>query len=172
MNIPETAALLAMVAASDRRTVGELDIEVWHDALSDLDFDDCRDAVRAHIRTSTDWLLPAHVRGGAKLAKRQRLERVEVFTPDANPDDVPAYIEARRSGRVRTDEQLRAHDMRALTGVFRDVPAVSPAVIASARDAVPVRQLTQRAEDAGMAQARAEIAAREPIPVPDEELAP
>ena len=66
MNITETSALLAMVAANDRRTVGETDIEVWHDALSDLPFADCQLAVRAYIRTSREWMTAFDVRDGVK----------------------------------------------------------------------------------------------------------
>lgn len=183
MNITETTALLAVIAASDRRTVGETDVELWHDALSDLNFEDCRNAVRQHIRNRTDWMLPAHVRQGAKLARRERLEAAERFTPDADPEDVPAYLEARRTGRVRTGELLMPRDMRAIKGTFPSPQAVdvggwrqraqrmlparrpAPADLTHAEAVADMDQMLNR-----LAQARTELAGREVAPV--EEPAP
>ena len=59
MNLTDTAKLLTMVAAFDRRTIGEADVTAWQAALDDLRFEDCREAVVAHFRISADWLMPA-----------------------------------------------------------------------------------------------------------------
>ena len=94
MNITETSALLAMVAANDRRTIGETDIEIWHDALADLTFEDCRAAVRAHIRDGDGWLMPAHVRRAVKAIRAARLATAPDVPPNADPDDPHAYRQA------------------------------------------------------------------------------
>jgi hypothetical protein len=84
MNITGTASVLAKAAAYDRRTVGEADIMAWHEAIGDLDVVDALQAVAAHYRDSTDWLMPAHVRRiaadmdrGRRLAERQAAAEAE-----------------------------------------------------------------------------------------------
>lgn len=72
MNVHEAATVLAKAAAYDRRTVGEADILAWHEALADLDAGGALDAVAAHYRDSTDWLMPAHVRQLVADLQRQR----------------------------------------------------------------------------------------------------
>lgn len=116
--------LLAVAQSFDRRTVGDFDAEAWRRAMTGVDLDDAKQAVVRHYTHSTDWVMPAHVRQHEKLIRRERLEGLEVFTPDADPDDVPAYLEARRTGRVRLDEPVKARDMRALEGAFPNVPPV------------------------------------------------
>lgn len=105
MNLTETATLLAMIQAFDRRTVGEADVTAWQAALDDLRFDDCREAVVAHFRISSDWLMPANVRAAVKAARRDRLERdLPIDPPDADPNDVRAYLEALRAQRHRVGD--------------------------------------------------------------------
>ena len=102
MNLTETTTLLAMIQAFDRRTVGQADVTAWQATLDDLRFDDCRDAVVAHFRNSSEWLMPAHVRATVKAARRERLDRdTPLEPPDADPNDPPAYIEALRADRRR-----------------------------------------------------------------------
>ncbi|HXH77145.1 hypothetical protein [Nocardioides sp.] len=143
MNIPETSALLAMVAANDRRTVGDIDVEVWHDALDDMPFEDCRAVVRAHVRQSlSSWLSPSDIRAGVKRIRADRVARAVEMPPDADPDDVAAYLEALRDGRCRTASGDRAMDRRALTATFRDVPKASQAAIEAARQPLPPEPVT------------------------------
>ena len=102
MNLTDTAKLLTMVAAFYRRTIGEADVTAWQAALDDLRFEDCREAVVAHFRTSSDYLMPVAVRSAVKAMRRDRLERdVEAFIPDADPNDPTAYIEAMKARRAR-----------------------------------------------------------------------
>lgn len=72
MTKAETARVLTLIAAFDRRTIGEADVEAWYLVLSDLPADDCAAAVREHYTTSTDWLMPAHVRRLAEIIARRR----------------------------------------------------------------------------------------------------
>ena len=62
MNATDTVDLLSLVAVGDRRTVGESDVAFWLGLLGDLRLDECKQAVRKHFYTSTDWLMPVHIR--------------------------------------------------------------------------------------------------------------
>jgi hypothetical protein len=103
MRRSEIADLLAMCAAFDRRTVGEGDVEAWLAVLGDLAFDDCRQAIVKHYAASREWIMPADVRDHAT----RRLETPiphESPVPDADPDDVPAYLAALRNGKAMVIE--------------------------------------------------------------------
>jgi hypothetical protein len=105
VNMSEIATLLAMVAAFDRRTVGEADVVAWHEAVGDLRLEDARAAVIAHFRTSRDWLMPIDVRTAVAALRRDRLEReLPIEPPDADPNDVPAYLAALRAQRHRVGD--------------------------------------------------------------------
>lgn len=70
MNRAETAQFLAVVQTYDQRTVGETDVIAWHGAVGDLTFTECRDGAIQHYRTTTDRLMPAHVRALVATARR------------------------------------------------------------------------------------------------------
>ena len=72
MTKANTAHLLALITAFDRRTTGEADVEAWHLIVADLEPDDCMQAVREHYMTETRWLMPADVRTRALAAARRR----------------------------------------------------------------------------------------------------
>jgi hypothetical protein len=80
----EAARVLAKAAAYDRRTVGDAEIMAWLEALSDLDCGDCLDAVGTHYRTSTDWLMPAHVRRIVTEVDRDRHRTVREAAEQAD----------------------------------------------------------------------------------------
>jgi hypothetical protein len=110
MTPAETAEVLAMAAAFDRRTVGRSDVAAWHAVLGDLDAADVRAAVTEHYRDSRDWLMPADVRTRVKAIRKARLSAVPEGVPDADPDNPVAYIEALRQQRYRAaspDERPR-----------------------------------------------------------------
>lgn len=126
MNVAETAGLLARIAAADRRTVGEVDIEVWSDALCDLDYDDCETAVRALTRDTSEWITPHAVRVRVKAIRRDRIERSQTdWVPDADPDDPQAYIAALRAGRMWQASGTRSMSRADLDSTFRSVPAIT-----------------------------------------------
>jgi hypothetical protein len=102
VNLTETATLLTMCAAYDRRTIGEADVRAWQAVLDDVAFADARDAVVEHYKRTRDWIMPADVRTIAKKARGDRLNRHLELVPDADPDDVPAYLTALREDRMRT----------------------------------------------------------------------
>lgn len=171
MNITETSAILAMLAAHDRRTVGDIDVELWHDALDDLPFDDCRNAVRHLIRNSGDWITPYLVRQGVKAIRADRLARAVDQVPDADPDDPSDYARALRENRMRTADGLAPRDMTAIERVFPALPPTDPRPDQAPRNAPSLTGLPPVDDPARLEQARAEIAAREPIPLPDPEPA-
>ena len=76
MTKAETATLLAMIAAFDRRTLGEADVEAWHLILTDLEAGDCAAAVREHYAAKRDWIMPADVRTFALAESRRRQGRI------------------------------------------------------------------------------------------------
>lgn len=92
MTKTETAQLLTLIAAFDRRTIGETDVEAWHLILADLDANDCADAVKAHFATSREWLMPADVRNAAVTAARRRegQRRRELLEREIAAENPPA----------------------------------------------------------------------------------
>lgn len=167
----DTARLLALVQAFDNRKVDELVVAAWQPLLAITAFDDACDAVREHYARTSDWIMPADVLAGVKRIRADRLDRAPLAVPAADPDDVPAYLADLRAQRHR-DAGALVLDQRQLAGVFRDRPPVDPAHIEAARAALPVRTAAERVEDPRMAQARAEVAARDVVPMPDEADAP
>lgn len=72
MNLEEAAKLLGLAAARDNRTPSNAMALAWHEDLGDLDFDVAREALRQHYRTSTDYLMPVHVRRLAEDVIREQ----------------------------------------------------------------------------------------------------
>lgn len=58
---PEAAALLAMSAQFDNRKPSADAARGWAKALERVDFRDASDAIVAHYRESSDWIMPADV---------------------------------------------------------------------------------------------------------------
>lgn len=72
MTPAEAAALLTIAAAYDNRKPDEDQARAWALVLSDLRFEDCRDAIVAHYRHSREWLMPADVVAGARKLRIAR----------------------------------------------------------------------------------------------------
>lgn len=140
--------LLAVAQSFDRRTVGDFDAEGWRRAMHGLQLDDAKAAIVEHYTTSTDWLMPAHVRAGVKRIRTARIEkRPYDWVPDADPDDPIAYQRALQAETARAaDGTEQRRDLTALPSTFRDVPTASPAAIEAARDAVRRIRPTPRPE--------------------------
>lgn len=130
MTPADVARVLAVAQSYDNRKVDEIVVASWHKLLGHLEPEDALTAVHRHYATSRDWLMPIDVLDGAKRLQRERLEAVEQFIPDADPDDVQGYIAARRAGRVRTGEVTTRRDMRLIAGTFRSIPKATPSEIA------------------------------------------
>jgi hypothetical protein len=61
MTLAETADLLSIAAAIDKRTLGESDVRAWQMVLDDIDFEAARSALRAHYRETTKHVMPADI---------------------------------------------------------------------------------------------------------------
>lgn len=96
MTPTDTAKVLAKIASYDRRTVGDTDILAWHEALNDLDARDALDAVTAHYRAETRWLMPADIRHHAETAANRRLQANRRIPHDYKQGRSPGYC--RRCG--------------------------------------------------------------------------
>lgn len=112
MTKAETARLLTLIAAFDRRTIGETDVEAWHLIVSDLDPEDCADAVRQHYATSRDWLMPADVRTFAVNAARRRegQRRLAALEAEIAAENPPAELHSRPVAALTIGKSIPADD--------------------------------------------------------------
>ncbi|MEU9558020.1 zinc finger domain-containing protein [Streptomyces fumanus] len=129
MTPAETAALLSFAAAFDRRTLGEADVLAWHTVLADIAFEPAKAAVTAHYATETRWIMPADIRQHVLARRNDTAADIQgpglpAAIPDADPDDIPAYLAAVREQRTRAaNGQLRPRPVRELlAGVGRQAP--------------------------------------------------
>lgn len=98
MKPSEAATLLTLAATFDRRTIGETDAHAWADALDGLTPADCAEAIRAHYRDSTEWLMPAHIRTTVRRLRDTRI-RADLTDPPYDRDDIQGGLNAIRSHR-------------------------------------------------------------------------
>jgi hypothetical protein len=127
----DTADLLAFAAAFDQRTIGRADVAAWHAVLGDLDLTQARQAVAQHYASETRRVMPADIRAAVRARRSDTAADfvgpgLPATVPDADPDDVPAYLAALREQRTRAadGQQLVARPVAALlAGVGRRVPA-------------------------------------------------
>jgi hypothetical protein len=110
----EAAELLALAAAFDQRTVGEADALAWAEALGNINQADARAAVTEHYRNETRRLMPVDVLTGVRRIRSNRLAEFAEQVPDADPDDVPAYLAALREQRYRAASGETARPVAAL----------------------------------------------------------
>lgn len=116
MNLTETSALLTFAARYDRRTIGEQDVRAWQEALADVDVEGARDAVVAHYRESTDFLMPAHVRARVKAARQARMVATPDPLPAADPDNAEEYFAELRANRRAIAANPADPERRAIGG--------------------------------------------------------
>ena len=93
MKTAEAAALLTIAAAYDNRKPDADSARAWALVLDGLRFEDCRDAIVAHYRLSTDWLMPASIIASVKRVRAKRIADYGPIEPPAglNPDDTRGY---------------------------------------------------------------------------------
>lgn len=106
MTPEQTADVLTLIAARDRRTVGKVDVMAWHEDIGDLSFEDARAAVALHFRQSTDWLMPKHVRDLVKKIRSERLEGFQ-YVPVPGDENTGVYLKALREQRAAVADGLR-----------------------------------------------------------------
>ena len=77
--------LLCVIAAVDRRTIGEADVAVWHELIGDLPKDLALQAIKDHFREQPGvWLEPGHIVAGVRAIRRDRAMREPL---EAREDD-------------------------------------------------------------------------------------
>jgi hypothetical protein len=147
MQKQHVAALLGLMATFDYRKTDETDDDAWLMVIGDLNFDDAKAAVIEHYEASDERMKPVDVRRGVAALREQRARHQGAAVgaggtaeiPDADPDDVPAYLAAVREQRVRCGDQLTSRPVGALLAgrSFRTVPPVTQIELARERRALP-----------------------------------
>lgn len=96
MNRNDVIDVLTAVAAADRRTVGEADVDIWLSVLVDLPLDSALEAVRDHLREQPDtWMQPGHVYQRARRLRAVRAQE-SVIGEIRAIERPPASADARR----------------------------------------------------------------------------
>lgn len=111
MNLAETSDLLAFIARCDNRRADDATAIAWHSIVGDLPLGDCLAAARRHFGTSTDYLMPVHIRRLADEIDRDRRRVARVHREQL-------ALEAEQADPTRYD---RSDEVRALIEQLRDV---------------------------------------------------
>lgn len=77
----EMKRLLAKISLGDNRQVDQLVIDDWMETIGFLDYQDAYQAVVAHRRESTEYLMPGHV---TRLVCQQAPQRAITMSPEVN----------------------------------------------------------------------------------------
>ncbi len=85
--------ILTVIAAADRRTIGENDVILWHKIIGDLPKDDAMQAVLDHVREQPGvWLEPGHIVAGVRAIRRDRAMRQPLEQIEAHNDRLTPRI--------------------------------------------------------------------------------
>ena len=99
MNKSDIVDVLSFVAAGDRRTVGDADVEMWFLVMGDVPKDFALHAVVAHRRECPGtWLEPGHIVQRWKDDRRDQLAR----EPDQMRESRQAALDARLAEAIDT----------------------------------------------------------------------
>lgn len=167
MTPAEAAGLLAIAAAFDNRKPDADAATAWAMALDGWRFEDCREAVVGHYRITREWIMPSDVIDAVKEIRRNRLRDYGPIEPppSLDPDDDRAYsqwlIDAQRAiadglplPNGADYPQLERREMPDMSELLPRIAPVPPAKKAD--------------HQAKLAAARKELAARRPIPTPED----
>lgn len=107
MTPAEAASLLVVASAFDNRKADEAAAHAWAAALEGLRFDDCRQAIIAHYRTSSEWLMPSAIRAVVRRTRAKRITDHPPLVPPPGLDDAAeaAWL-ADATRRVGDGEQI------------------------------------------------------------------
>jgi hypothetical protein len=106
MTPAEAARVLARAAAFDKRTASEVEARAWAEALPEINEADAIEAIVRHYRASTEYLMPGHVRVGARSIIGERQDRAAMQR--GLPGPPPATAEARAQILAEAKARLRA----------------------------------------------------------------
>jgi hypothetical protein len=87
MHIEETSALLAKIQAFDNRNVDEAVLSAWCEVMEPFTLKDSLDAVTDYFRTSTAWLMPAHVVERVQATRQARVDSFGVLPRLSDHDE-------------------------------------------------------------------------------------
>lgn len=146
----EVIDVLTVIAAADRRTVGEADVNVWLTVLDDQPLDLALAAVRDHLREQPDtWVQPGHVYQRIRKMRRDRgqstvptREYQALCDSKAAPDENPAVTAARR----KAIESFACS--RSTFGRVAEDPLRIADIVARQRAAAPPARMTSDLEGA------------------------
>lgn len=119
MNQAQAKTLLTYIAAIDHRNIDiEAEAVLWADLLDDIPYEPAKAAVREYYREESRWITPAEVRRRARATRAEQTRRPASpgpeAVPDADPDDVRAYLQAVAEGRWREPGELSPRPVAAL----------------------------------------------------------
>lgn len=103
MNLREAGQLLIKAQAYDNRTIGEMNIQAWAEALAEVDYTMALDAVTTHYFSTAEWIGPSHIRRHVREVELQRMR-------DVGPPNYPSGL---------TQVQERAYRLLWLDAVKR-----------------------------------------------------
>lgn len=113
MTPAEAQMLLGIAASFDNRKPSEEAATAWSVALDGIRFVDARDAIVAHYRASSDWLMPQKVIAEVRRIRSKRIAEAGDLTPppDLTPRETCAWLEEarRRIGDGDTVDELAAY---------------------------------------------------------------
>lgn len=72
MNKLEVSEFLTVVSVLDSRKVNPETVEVWHDLIGNLDYEDAIAAAAMHRQESVAWLEPHHIIANVKRIRSER----------------------------------------------------------------------------------------------------
>lgn len=129
MTDEETVMLARYVRAlCPQQKFDEYTADAWHDVLGDLPLNDARAAAAAVARRQP-FVSPAEIRAEYTARREQAAADFQgpgltAAIPDADPDDIPAYLAAVRAQRTRAASgDLKPRPVRQLlAGIGRTVP--------------------------------------------------
>lgn len=81
MTPDEVVKVLARVQMDDNRQVDRVVVQSWIDEIGDLPFEDAIEAVVMHRKSTTAWLMAAHVCENARLIRNRRARDERVNRP-------------------------------------------------------------------------------------------
>lgn len=143
MNRNDVVDVLSVVAAATRRTVGEVDVEIWQGIIGPLAKDVALEAVRDHLRDKPGvWLEPGHVYQRAREILRERNSKPSdeyqaLCDAKAAPDEDPAVTAQRRAAIAAFAEAKKTF------GRVAEDPQRIADVVARQRAAAPPAPMTE-----------------------------
>jgi hypothetical protein len=107
VNLAETSRLLTFVARCDNRRVDDATVTAWQSIIGDVPFGDGMEAARRHFATSTDYLMPVHIRRLSAEIDQERRRAIRVAKELAAAADEAANVSDRKGDVMALLAELR-----------------------------------------------------------------